>query len=198
MIKSAAKSVLPASWFQSEEEKKAAIERKKVQEEISGGLDQMLKDAPLPIRMFGKMVGPLMSNMMSGLAETMAEQQQSVDAIMKQARGYIENDPQVKGALGEPVSVSAPFSQSSSSSSINGRTSTRVRLAFQVSGTIGTGIAQLEADETGIRSIEVQTNMQRSIGVNLSSGRGNKFTSGTSWDDGDIIEAEIVDKKSRK
>ena len=60
-LKKAAKSILPASWFQSEKEKKAAIERPRVKDEVSGGIKEMLKDAPLPIRMMGSMMGPLVS-----------------------------------------------------------------------------------------------------------------------------------------
>lgn len=204
-IGNAVKSILPSSWFQSEEEKKAAIQRQRVRDEVSGGITEFLKDAPLPIRMFGKMMSPLMSNVMSSLAETMAEQQETMDSIMSDARKFILNDDAVVKLLGEPISIAAPFSQSSSTTSINGQSQTRIELAFEVSGTRGSGVARLSATNAGVQQILLQA-MGRTIPVNLSSrfSRSNgptKFSSGRGSrigeEDENIIEAEIIEKDTK-
>ena len=128
----AAKSVLPTKWFGTDEEKAKLQRRKEVRDEISGGLNEILKDAPLPIKMVGKMMGPLMGKMASSLAETVAEQQRTTEGLLEDARGYLMNDPAVTGALGEPISVGSPFSQSSSTSSINGKTQVRFMQSVKV------------------------------------------------------------------
>lgn len=204
-VGNAVKSILPSSWFQSEEEKKAAIQRQRVRDEVSGGITELLKDAPLPIRMFGKMMSPLMSNVMSNLAETMAEQQETMDSIMSDARKFILNDDAVVKLLGEPISIAAPFSQSSSTTSINGQSQTRIELAFEVSGTRGSGVARLSATNAGVQQILLQA-MGRTIPVNLSSrfSRSSgpaKFSSGRGSrigeEDDNIIEAEIIEKDTK-
>lgn len=185
------KSFLPATWFQSEEEKKAQLERKKVQDEISGGLAEILKDAPLPIRMLGKMVEPLLSSALSGMAETFAEQQAKVESLLNEARLYLEADDNVKNELGETVQIGTPFSQSSSSSNINGKTMSRVELAFPVTGSRSSGIAQLMSTGDGIQSLKLQTG-GRVIDVNRTKRRRRMPT-----DDDNIIEAEIIDKNTK-
>ena len=196
-ITNAAKSILPSTWFQSEKEKQKAIERQRVRDEVNGGLQQMLKDAPLPIRMMGRMVGPLMSSAMSSMAESMAEQQQTVEEYMAQARMALQADEAVTRVLGEPLQVGAPFSQSSSTQSINGQTTTRVEIGFPVNGPRGSGMAQLSATQDGMQRLIVQA-AGRQISVNLNAPRGGprKFSSRNDNND-DVIEAEIIDKDTR-
>lgn len=74
-VGSAVKSVLPKKWFGTDEEKEKIQKRKEVKQQISGGLDQVLKDAPLGLRMMGKMISPIMSAAASTMAESMREQQ---------------------------------------------------------------------------------------------------------------------------
>lgn len=196
-ITNTAKSILPSTWFQSEKEKQKAIERQRVRDEVNGGLQQMLKDAPLPIRMMGSMVGPLMSSAMSSMAESMAEQQKTVEEYMAQARMALQADEAVTRVLGEPVQVGAPFSQSSSTQSINGQTTTRVEIGFPVNGPRESGMAQLSATQDGLQRLTVQA-AGRQISVNLNAPRGGprKFSSRSDNKD-DVIEAEIIDKDTR-
>ena len=193
-VKSAAKSVLPASWFQSEEEKQRAIERKRIQNEVKGSIQEVLKDAPLPVKMLGSMFGPLMSSAMSSMADSLAEQQRTAEDYLSQARLFIQSDEAVTRIIGEPVQVGSPFSQSSSTSSINGKTTKRVELGFPVSGSRGSGVAQLSATEAGIQRLIVQA-QGRQINVRLSA-RPNKFSGG--GNDDDVIEAEIIEKNTRR
>jgi hypothetical protein len=193
--KSAAKSILPSSWFQSEKEKQAEIERRRVKNEISSGIKEVFKDAPLPIRMMGSMFGPLVSSAMSTMAESLAEQQKVSEDYILQARQFLQSDVSVTRLLGESIQVGAPFSQSSSSSSINGITSTRIELGFPVQGSNGiSGIAQLSATEMGIQRLIVQAQGSQ-IDVNLSSTPYSKVR-GSGRND-DIVEAEIIEKDTR-
>ena len=198
-LKKAAKSILPSSWFQSEKEKKAAIQRQRMKEEVTGGLQEVLKDAPFPVRMMGKMMGPLMSNMMSGLAETMAEQQEQVDQVLADTKTYLMADPAVGRLLGDgAIQVGTPFSQSSSSSTINGQTTTRVEIAMPVTGSRSSGVAQAVSSNGRLDRLVLQAD-GRTINVSMASKtpRSSAFRSASSKRDDDIIEAEIIEKESK-
>jgi hypothetical protein len=211
MAKNTAKAILPSTWFQSEKEQKAAIERKRVQNQLSRDVNDVLKNAPLPVRMLGNIVAPLLGNVMSGMAESIAEQQQAVDALLQNARTLIENDDLVAGMLGGSIQVDPPFSQSSRSMSINGQTQTRVELAFMVSGSRGLScVARLTAANNEIQQLLVQTSPDgRSLSVNIKGGGGGgggrrrqvqggggKMSSSSSNDN--IIEAEIIEKDTKR
>lgn len=199
---SVAKSVLPSSWFQTEKEKQKAIQRQQYRDQVNGGITELLKDAPLPIRMMGKMVGPLMSSAMSSMAESLAEQQATVDEYLQHARVALQSDEAVVRALGD-IQVGAPMTQSSSTQSINGQTTTRIEIGFPVTGSSRggtTAMAQLSATEAGIQRLLLQTADGRQINVNLnasSSPRGQRKFKHSRDDDDDVIEAEIIDKKTR-
>jgi hypothetical protein len=198
------KSVLPAKWFQSEKEKKAAIQRKIVKDEVKGSLAEMLKDAPLPVRMIGGMIAPLMSTVMSGLVESMAEQQATVESVLKDARSYLTADSGVASIIGEPIQLGEPFSQSASTTSINGQRTSRLELAFPVTGPLGSGVVRLSAANEKIEKLQLEAN-GRAIAVDLSSkgrGRGRRRSAfsggGSSSSSGDdIIEAEIIEKDTK-
>ena len=68
-----AKNVLPGRWFKSKEEKKAEIQRQKAKDEFEGGVKDLLKDAPLPVRMVGGLVAPLMSTLAIFQSATVVE-----------------------------------------------------------------------------------------------------------------------------
>ena len=89
-VGSAVKSALPNKWFRSEEEKQKLQRQKEVRDGISGSLNEVLKDAPLGMRMMGRMVGPLMGRVASGFAETMAEQQRATEALLEQAQASLQ------------------------------------------------------------------------------------------------------------
>jgi hypothetical protein len=203
----AVKSVLPTKWFGSKEEKQELQRRKDVRDEISGGLNEILKDAPLPVKMIGKMLKPLMSKVAATLAETVAEQQRTTEAMLEDARGYLMFDPAVTKLLGEPIRIGTPFAQSSSTTSINGKTQSRVELSLPVSGSRDSGVVRIVASQEGISQLQVEAG-GRSVNVSLkkkgwsSSGSASSSSgSGSSYslprDDDNIIEAEIIDKKTK-
>jgi hypothetical protein len=200
-VKDTAKKFLP-SWLvpKSEEEKKRELARKRVQEDVSGSLTELLRDAPLPVRMMGKMMGPLFSNAMAAVAEGMAEQQEMIGPLLETATAAIEADDAVAAALGGgPVSCSAPHSQSSSTTTINGETTQRIELAFFVSGKGGRGAARLvAAGSNKIQLLEVQTPTGRTIPVSTSQGRKKTSSYVGYGDEDNIIEAEIIEKETKK
>jgi hypothetical protein len=154
--------------------------------------------------MMGNLVRPLIATVMSSLAETMAEQQEAVDSLMRTAQRCLESDAAVVRLLGKPLRVDAPFSQSSASTTINGLTTTRIELAFQVSGSLQSGVARLTSTGKGsIAQLQLQTNDGRVLAVQTTSTGGKRPSSslsrgGVDGDDNNIIEAEIVEKKKSK
>lgn len=192
----------------SDEEKRRAQEMERVQREVKGGLQQVLKDAPLPIRMLGGAIAPLFSSLLSAAADTMAEQQDTVDAVLRQARACLVADAAVARALGGgDVAVGAPFSQASSSTSINGQTTVRVELAMPVTASSSQGVARVVATSSGgneppsLQLLEVQVN-GRVIPVSTVSPRFSASSSGSSSRVGggedDIIEAEIIEERRNR
>jgi hypothetical protein len=207
-VGSAVKSLLPASWFRSEEEKRAALERRRVEREISGGLSELLRDAPLPVRMVGSLVQPVISAVMGGLAEAAAEQRGAVSALLGEAQRCLEGDDRVSRVLGgggggsrsAPLRVSPPFSQSSSTVSVNGQTTSRVELAFEVHGAEQSGVVRLSAANGKIGRLVLQAADGRVVEVGTAPQprrRSSILGNEGGGDGGNVIEAEIIEKKPR-
>eukprot|EP00980_Cylindrotheca_fusiformis_P019806 scaffold6949_cov107-Cylindrotheca_fusiformis.AAC.6 len=191
-IGSVMKSVLPTRWFGSEEEKLKLQHRKETRQQVSSSLNGVLKDAPLGFRMIGAMMGPLFDAAASGMAETMAEQKQTSDAIFREAQDYSRSDPAVTSLLGEMIQFGAPSSQATSSTIINGVKQLRVEMVVPISGQKRSGIARILATEDGIAQLQVEA-VGRILNVDLS-----KMRPSISHDsNNDIIEAEIVDKETK-
>jgi len=201
LVPDSVKKVLPSKWFQSDDEKRAALERKRRQNEISGALDQSLKDAPLGVRMVGKAAGKILSKVASGLAESMEEQSRQMEELLQDARSYIVADSMASNLLGDPIAIGAPFSQSSSTSVINGTKTVSVQASFEVSGSRGSGIATMVANESGIQRLRLDVAGQ-SFEVDTRAARvgggGRRSASKTEPKKGDIIDAEIIDAEYRE
>jgi hypothetical protein len=203
-LKKVAKKLLPMSWLQSEEEKTTAIERQRVQDEFKGGIKELLKDAPLPIKMAGRIIAPLLTNVMSGLAETMAEQQKEIESVLSDTKAYLLADLKVAELVGDgPIQVGKPFSQSSSSSSIDGLTTTRIELAFPVEGSMQSGVAKATSANGKLQQLVLQVE-GRTISVRLpyEIPKPLAFHKASRGSDdiieAEIIEAEIIEKDTKK
>jgi hypothetical protein len=200
-IGKAAKKFLPTNIFGTEEEKTKLARKKEYRDQVSGGLDSMLKDAPLALRMMGKLVSPLVSSMASTLADTMAEQQRTTEGVMDDAREYLMGDPAVSQLLGGSIQLGPPFSQSSSSSNINGQMNTRLELVMPIQGSKGSGTVRLLATQDGISQLQLEAGGRR-LDVSLtkrgspSSSTRNSLSSRINGDD-NIIEAEVIDKETK-
>jgi len=201
-LKDTAKGFLPRNWGKS----KGEIERRdKVRNEVSGGISELFKDAPLPVRLMGSMIAPIVSTMASGLAESMKAQAREMEDLLDDARRYIVRDEAASRLLGDTIDVQAPFSQSSSSMSVNGKMSSRVQASFPVSGSRGSGVATMMATEEGIQSLSLKVGM-RTVDVSLTSvgGGSGGWSSGTSSspglgkntvNKGNVIDVEFTEKK---
>jgi hypothetical protein len=217
--KNVAQKFLPKKWFQSEEERRRAAELQQVQDQVSGGLRELFKDAPLPLRVLGRAIAPLLSNLLSAAAETAAAQQTTVDAVRQQTLACLNADPAVARALGggTAVTLGPPVSQASSSSSINGQTRVRVELVMPVTAVGGSSVDNVVLQSPGVvrvvatgdgqsdpslQLLEVQV-QGRVISVSTTPGpqsTSSRFAA-SSRSDGqgdDIIEAEIVEKKNNR
>merc|ERR1719437_416494 len=198
-----AKSLVPKSWLSKEDQKKqAAIERKKeMKNELSNNMNTLLKDAPLGIRMMGKLVAPLVSSM----AETFREQSEIIGDVLYEAEELILGDDTARSVLGGTINVGAPFSQSSSSSSINGVTTAKIQASFPVQGEYSSGVATVVASSGGsgkpdIESLVLEV-MGRRYSIGLIKSAGGDVYSGQASvvgkkkvRKGDIIDAEFVEK----
>lgn len=196
-----ARKVLPTKWFGTKKEKEARERKKMVRSRVRGELDEMLKGAPLPIKMFGKYVAaPMMGKIASTVAEAGREQQETMEAILDEARLLLTNDPDVSSLLGTPIQIGMPFSQMSSTTVINGRRQMRTELAVEISGPIRNGVSRIVATDEGIGQLLVESS-GKVFNIDLSS-RGRMspppYRNGNGGGDDDtIIEAEIVDKDTK-
>jgi hypothetical protein len=218
--KSAARKVLPTKWFGSKEEKEALERKQLVKDRVKGELDQMLKGAPLFIQMFGKYIAaPMMGKIASKLAEVGRQQQETMEAILDEARTSLLNDPEMVELLGKPLQIGTPFSQRSSTTVINGMRQMRTEFAVEISGPIGSGACRIIATNEGIGQLLVESN-GKVYNIDLTS-RGTMSSSSKSYssskspssksrssskssasrfrgdDDDNIIEAEIIDKETK-
>jgi hypothetical protein len=202
ILKKVAKTFLPKSWFQTDQEKKAELARQQVKDNVKGGIQEMFKDAPLPVRIMGSMISPLLSRVASDLSESMAEQQRSVESVIDDARAFIIGDDVALQALGEPIQVGTPFSQSSSTTSINGQKTTNIAIAFPVQGSRSSGVAQAQANQNGIVQLVLQVD-GRQVHVSLNKrgshvGKNHILRKSYEGDDDNIIEAEIIEKDTKR
>lgn len=185
LVKKAGEKIMGILPFgKTEEQKQAEIIKKERKAEIQS----LFRDLPFPIRMAGRMITPLLNN----VAEEIAEQSRAAQDVLEEARLRLVNDASLIQKLGEPLQVGQPFSQSSSTMIINGKSSAKVQASFQVVGPYGSGIATLDSSDGEIRSLVVNVN-----GFNISVGarEGSAFKSSSSRRQNDVIEAEIIEKK---
>jgi hypothetical protein len=205
-VKRVARKVLPTKWFRSRKEKLEIERKKQVKNKIQGELNDLLKGAPLPIRTFVKYaVAPMLGKLASKVAEGVEAQRKTMEKILDDTRSYLLNDDEITNLLGEPIQLGTPFAQSSSSASINGRRQTRIEFSLEVSGPKNNGVVRVIATGEGIGQLLVEST-GKIYNVDLSSkgggrkmkkkvGRGSS-SSNSVWnnDEGQIIDAEIVDK----
>lgn len=203
IFKKLAKKVLPKSMFETPEEKQIAIQRKQQQDSIEGGLNTLLQDFPLPIRMMGRALSPMLSD----LATEMQKQSEVLQDVLEVARMQIINSPQLQYELGPEIMVSAPFRQSSSSMSINGQTTNSVQASFEVRGSnsMSSGLANLVAENGIIKSLVVNVNgyqiditndqFNSNSGVQ-NFGNSNYGNPGNGIVDAEVIDADYTEKKN--
>jgi len=190
--------------FLGGEDDEAQLAKKQAKSEISSGINTMLKDAPLGLRMMGKMVAPILGSVVSKMASAMQEQSRQVGDALEDAKSFIVRDETACRLLGEPILVDPPFSQSSSSMSVNGQNSSTIRAQFQVRGSVGGGVATMEAANGEIQGLTLNVN-GRSIRIDVSGNAPKVSVLRSTADtrvgnnrkksiDDDVIDVEFYDK----
>lgn len=161
----------------------------------------MLENAPLPLRMLGKVVAPLVSRAFVGLAEAAKEDEQRMRALFEQAAHLLAGDDAAREVLGDAIEIGRPFSRSSSRVSVNGVDREDVRASFEVLGSRGGGVVSMVADGDGIRRLRleaagrsVEVSLDDSAGVSLRSSQSKSRSKG-GFIDANIIDAEYEEKK---
>lgn len=205
--KSKVKSYLP--FFKKDKKtEQSNVVKRKAKNDISNGINAMLKDAPLAVRLMGKIVSPIIGQVAGTMAKAMEEQSRQLDDCLDDARSFIIQDAFAVRELGEPVVLGRPFNQSSSSMSINGQTKSNIQAQFEVQGSMGRGIATMNASDGKISRLDVIVN-DKNYGIDVE-GRQRKTEAmggGTgSWksqtglgknkniDSNDVIDVEFTDK----
>jgi hypothetical protein len=189
--------------------------------EFSGSLKEILKDAPLGVRMMGEIISPIIGGLLSTVGGIVAEQQRTIEDVIADAKIYMQLDQSVTDMLGTTtISLGSPTSQSSSTSIINGNAQSRIELTIPVyaGSSYSTSTVQVLAINNVITQMELNDNGRR-ISVSLASQSPTTYSTDTSNisstsssssssssktmsrgndDDDMIIEAEIIDKQTKQ
>jgi hypothetical protein len=188
------KSMVP--FLKDEKQKKADIIRKQSADRVSSEIDRMFQDAPLGLRMIGKMMSPLIGSLAGGLVEAAREQSRQMDELLNECENLIAADYLARQELGDIIDIGSPFSQASSTVSVNGVTRKKIEAKFEVRGSKGGGVGILYASERGIDNLLVTVN-GRTLNID-TSGRirteKSKSYLGKNKGKDDIIDAELVEK----
>uniref|UniRef100_A0A061REU6 Uncharacterized protein n=1 Tax=Tetraselmis sp. GSL018 TaxID=582737 RepID=A0A061REU6_9CHLO len=99
--------------------------------------------------LLGRAAGSVLGSAVRAMGEQMAEVSRQSEGVQRRAAMAIQSSREVSDRLGGAVEVGTPVSQSSMSSSINGRVSKKVTLVLPVSGPRGLAQAQVESIEGG-------------------------------------------------
>jgi hypothetical protein len=214
-LQKAADKVKSINPFSKKSSSAALTKKEQAKEDVSTSIDTILKDAPLGVRMLGQMIKPMIGSLVGGMAQAMEEQQKQMSDMLDDARSYIVQDPAAVQLLGEPLEVGSPFSQSSSTMSVNGETRTNLQASFEVRGNRGSGVATIASSNGRIENLSLNVN-GRNMAIDVTKRGGASFQStesSSSWSssgspkqsdgigknrsmrDDDVIDAEFVEKK---
>ena len=153
---------------------------------LTNGMDELLKDAPLPVKVLGGIVKPLIA----GLGAALRESQAQSESLLQEAQGALRADSRVASLLGGDVVVGATFSQSSSN--VNGAVS--LALQCQLSGKSGEGVVSIRGQggngDVYVTSLVVQVNGQQFEVPTLRGGGGGDVSGGAG--DSGVIDIEVV------
>eukprot|EP00327_Prymnesium_parvum_P011194 CAMPEP_0184377766 /NCGR_PEP_ID=MMETSP0007-20130409/2536_1 /TAXON_ID=97485 /ORGANISM="Prymnesium parvum, Strain Texoma1" /LENGTH=209 /DNA_ID=CAMNT_0026721789 /DNA_START=34 /DNA_END=663 /DNA_ORIENTATION=- len=157
---------------------------KREESALTTGLDQLLRDAPLPMKLAAGMLRPLVGALEGAMRESAAD----ADDLLYEAGRRLQMEPMTKG-----LSLGRVFSTGSSTSTINGVTQKQITLQCDVIGP--TGIPQgnalvqggtLADGKLGITGLRVQLRDGRVVDVG-AGGRG----SGRGGVD-DVIDVDVL------
>jgi hypothetical protein len=170
-----------ASFFGMDKESREKRERKR---EINTAIDRAFQGTGL----LGGLMGGIAKTVGGMMAETMYEATKDFEMVQSAVVRRLEMDSSVTKSLGDMISLSQPFTSSSSSMNINGVVTKQYFYIMSASGDRGMGQVQVRAsmeggDKVMINELILQTQDGRVIRV----GDGGRGPSG-----GKIIDAEIL------
>lgn len=174
-------------WFSGadkEEETQLARRRRESQRTRDAAIDTMLEDAGI----FGALMSPLVKGVAGAMADVFAEQQDDVDAVLSQLDSMLQRDSRVTASVGSRIAAGTPMSTGYSSINMNGRVQKQLSLVVPVTGSAGSGTAQVQAVLDGSGKIsDMQARFRGpGIGRDIDLTPGGQF--GTTPDDPDVID----------
>jgi len=174
--------------------------RREEQKRFDSAIDNFLKDAPFPAKIAGELIKGV-GGMVAGMA---AETRNDVAEVLLEAERSLRLDSEAVDLLGTEIRCGAPFSQSYSSTSINGKVSKQIILQVPVQGTKGAGTASISAvagfdGNIVLNNLSLRTSsFSRNIGMSSPEDLTNSRTQARPQRDesrssANIIDAEIVE-----
>jgi hypothetical protein len=140
---------------------------------------------------FGRM-SQMMNRLNFELETSMNQDQISIDGILNDAIDCLRADSAVTDLLGDRLQLGRmPFAQSSSSVIINGMRRSRVELGIQITGSRDNGRVRLMAEQGRLSFLEVDV---RGRVIRVDNRRLYNYNSRND-DDGEVIDADVVDKE---
>ena len=140
---------------------------------------------------FGRMK-QMMNRLNFELEASMNQDQISIDGILNDAIDCLRADSTVTDLLGDRLQLGRmPFAQSSSSVIMNGMRRSRVELGIQITGSRDIGRVRLMAEQGRLSFIEVDV---RGRVIRVDNRRLYNYNSRND-DDGEVIDADVVDKE---
>ena len=139
---------------------------------LSNGLDELTRNAPLPVKLAVGMLKPLV-----GILETaIAEGQADADEMLFEAQNSLRLDSRATAMLGSDITIGPVFS--SASSNVNGMKA--MQLQCQCTGTAGTGVIAIRGSSDGTGKMRVETLSLQAGGrvIEVPTLRGGKSAGG--------------------
>ena len=167
---------------------------------LTNGLDELLKDAPLPVKLAAQLAKPLVG----ALEVALKEGAEDSEVLLESAQSALQRDARVTALLGPDVQIGGVFS--SASSNINGQK--MIQLQFSISGG-ATGALRGETPSGGgapkLVSLQVSGGGQQfDVPVGLGSAgssAGSERTRDSNWNvprstdrgGGDVIDIDATE-----
>ncbi|KIZ04794.1 hypothetical protein MNEG_3161 [Monoraphidium neglectum] len=150
--------------------------------------------------LLGRAVGGLVASAVKGLGEQMERQAREAQGLYEDAAAAIRASPEVAARMGGAVTVGPAISQSSSSSSVNGRVTKRVSLILPVTGP-GRSMAQAQVVSSEgpgtVSTTDIVVVLPGGDSIRVAGGRGGGGRPGAYQQGGVVIDAEFQDISGR-
>lgn len=169
---------------------KESVEKRERNSEMNTAIDKMFEKSGL----LGGVAASVLKSVGGAVAEMAREAGKDADAVMMAVQRRMEMDDACTAALGESISLGAPFTASSSSVNINGVSSKNFMYVVPAQGNRGGGQVQVRASIDGgggrvvLQELVLQTTSGQVIKVGSSSGGGGGRGGGV----GKVIDVEIL------